>query len=148
MRVRNACKLEVIGMAKKAVRIFVTAFIGAVCFCGCGRTDFSKDIVIVESDEPINVSGKTYISRREHYYYTFHTDGTLHLESFSKKYQFDGTWETDGDQMTMSSANADGKENVAVYTMKHGEEENSVVMVTEDGEKFLLTLQEETEKKS
>lgn len=118
---------------------------GVLCMgmiTACGRTDFSSDIVVVESEEAVEIAGNKYLSERENYYYTFYEDGTMHLASRNEKYEFDGTYEVEGDNITLSAKNTDGEDSVITYTMKHGEEEGSVVMVTEDGQKFLLTLVE------
>ena len=66
----------------------------------------------------------------------------MHLESLNGKYQFDGTYTIEGEQVTLASKNTDGEDSIVTYTMKHGEQDGSVVMITEDGEKFLLTLEE------
>ncbi len=128
-------------MKKKIIIIMM----GVLCtgwITGCGRTDFSSDIVVVESDEPIEVAGKKYLSDRENYYYNFYEDGNMHLASLNEKYEFDGTYEVNGDKITLSAQNTDGEDRVITYTMKHGQEAGSVVMVAEDGQKFLLALVE------
>jgi len=129
-------------MRKNFVVFVFTALIFGFSFTACGRTDFSSDIAVVESDEPIEISGNTYLSDREHYYYTFYDDGKLHMESINQKYQFDGTWVMDGDQITLSAVNTDGEDSVITYTIKHGEQEDSVVLIAENGDKFLLTLRQ------
>lgn len=133
-------------MKKKRLVFIMAAVITCGCtslFSGCGRTNFSDDIVVVESDEPIDIVGKKYYSKREKYYYTFYEDGTMYLESLNEKHQFDGTYQVEGEKITLSSRDTEGKDSIITYTMKHGEAENSVVMLTEDGQKFLLTLEEE-----
>jgi hypothetical protein len=127
---------------KKKISLMVLALVTGIT-TGCGRTDFSSDVVVVESDEPIELAGNRYLSNIEKYYYTFGEDGTLHLEAVNGKYEFDGTYEVEGDKVTLSAENTDGEESVITYEMKHGEEEGSVVLETEEGEKFLLTVEEE-----
>ncbi len=120
--------------------LFILAF--SMAAAGCGKTDFSSEVVVVESDEPIEIAGNRYFSKIENYYYDFKEDGSMHLESLNGKYQFDGNYEVDGDKVTLSAKNTDGESSVITYTMKHGEEDGSVVLQTEDGEKFLLTLED------
>lgn len=129
-------------MRKKIITLGIAALAFLGITAGCGRTDFSENVVVIESDEVIDISGKKYLSDIEHYYYTFYKDGTMHLESLNEKYQFDGTYKIEEDKVTLSSKNTDGKDSVITYTMKHGEPKDSVVMITEEGEKFLLTLEE------
>lgn len=129
-------------MRKKIVILTLITLSCLGMAAGCGRTNFSDDVVVIESDEVIDISGKRYLSDIEHYYYTFYKDGTMHLESLNGKYQFDGTYEIEEDKVTLSAKNTDGKNSIITYTMKHGEPEDSVVMITEEGEKFLLTLEE------
>lgn len=134
---------DFIKFMKRKILILIMAVLSCEgIITGCGKTDFSSDVVVVESDEPIEVAGNKYLSKIENYYYTFHEDGTMYLESLNEKYQFEGTYEVKDGQITLSSKNTDGEDSVITYTMKHGEPDGSIVMVTEDGEKFLLTLEE------
>ena len=53
---------------KKKIMILMLAALGcAGMAAGCGRTNFSDDVVVIESEEPVEILGNKYFSKIENY---------------------------------------------------------------------------------